>query len=33
MTDETREITITRIFDAPRELVFTAWTDAEHLAK
>jgi len=23
----TRELTITRIFDAPRELVFRAWTD------
>lgn len=27
-----REVTITRIFDAPRALVFTAWTDPEHLA-
>ncbi len=25
-------ITITRIFDAPRELVFMAWTDPDHLA-
>ena len=35
MDDEgtSREITITRIFDAPRELVFEAWTKAEHLAK
>lgn len=35
MTEErvTREITITRIFDAPRDLVFKAWTEAEHLAK
>src|SRR5262249_39726825 len=22
---------ITRVFDAPRELVFKAWTDAEHM--
>ena len=28
-----REITITRIFDAPRALVFKAWTDAKHLAQ
>ena len=26
-----REIVITRIFDAPRELVFKAWTDPKHL--
>jgi uncharacterized protein YndB with AHSA1/START domain len=28
-----REITITRIFDAPRALVFKAWTDAKMLAQ
>jgi uncharacterized protein YndB with AHSA1/START domain len=28
-----REITITRVFDAPRALVFAAWTDATHLAQ
>jgi uncharacterized protein YndB with AHSA1/START domain/ketosteroid isomerase-like protein len=27
-----REITITRVFDAPRELVFRMWTDAKHMA-
>ena len=27
-----REIIISREFDAPRELVFSAWTDAKHLA-
>ena len=27
-----REIVITRIFDAPRTLVFEAWTKAEHVA-
>ena len=27
-----RELTITRVFDAPRELVFKAWTRPEHLA-
>ena len=28
-----REITITRVFDAPRELVWKAWTEPEHLAR
>jgi len=28
-----REIVTTRVFDAPRELVFKAWTDPDHLAK
>ena len=28
-----REITITRVFDAPRALVFKAWTDAAQLAQ
>jgi uncharacterized protein YndB with AHSA1/START domain len=28
-----REITITRVFDAPRALVFAAWTEAKHLAQ
>jgi uncharacterized protein YndB with AHSA1/START domain/ketosteroid isomerase-like protein len=27
-----REVTITRVFDAPRELVFSMWTEAKHLA-
>jgi uncharacterized protein YndB with AHSA1/START domain len=27
------EITIARVFDAPRELVFKAWTDADQVAK
>jgi uncharacterized protein YndB with AHSA1/START domain len=34
--DETtpdREIVQTRVFDAPRSLVFAAWTTPEHLAK
>ena len=33
MTDDgiARELTLTRIFDAPRELVWQAWTDAEHV--
>lgn len=29
----TKEITITRVFDAPRELVYAAWTQAEHLER
>ncbi len=28
-----REIVITRVFDAPRELVFSAWTDPKHVAQ
>jgi uncharacterized protein YndB with AHSA1/START domain len=28
-----REVVITRIFDAPRHLVFRAWTESAHLAK
>jgi uncharacterized protein YndB with AHSA1/START domain len=29
---EERELTITRLFDAPRETVWRAWTDPKHLA-
>lgn len=28
-----REIVSTRVFDAPREVVFRAWSDAKHLAR
>lgn len=28
-----RELTLTRIFDAPREVVFKAWTDPKQLAR
>lgn len=28
-----REIVLSRVYDAPRELVFAAWTKAEHLTK
>ena len=28
-----REIVLSRVFDAPRELVFAAWTKEEHLTK
>ncbi len=30
-TSAERELVITRIFDAPRDLVFKAWTEPEHL--
>jgi uncharacterized protein YndB with AHSA1/START domain len=29
----TREITLTRVFDAPRDVVFKAWTDPDEIAK
>ena len=28
-----KEMVITRVFNAPRELVFKAWTEAEHITK
>lgn len=28
-----REIVLSRVFNAPRELVFKAWTDAQHFSK
>ncbi len=31
-TPTDRDIVITRIFDAPRTVVFEAWTNAEHVA-
>jgi len=31
--DNTKELTLTRVFDAPRELVFKAWTDPQLLAQ
>lgn len=35
VTDEphVNEFVITRVFDAPRELVFRAWTEPEHFAR
>lgn len=33
MPDKKNEIVITRIFDAPRELVWKAWTEPEHCKK
>ncbi len=32
-TEAAGEITITRVFDAPRELVWRAWTEPEQLAR
>jgi uncharacterized protein YndB with AHSA1/START domain len=32
MTDVANEVLITRIFDAPREAVFKAWTDPDEVA-
>ncbi|HEY0450738.1 SRPBCC domain-containing protein [Actinophytocola sp.] len=32
-TASERELVVTRVFDAPRELVFECWTDPDHLAK
>jgi uncharacterized protein YndB with AHSA1/START domain len=31
MTTEDREIVATRVFDAPRDLVWQVWTDPEHI--
>jgi len=28
-----REIVLCRVFDAPRELVFNAWSDTKHFAR
>jgi len=33
VADKNRELVITRIFDAPRELVWQAWTDQAHVAQ
>jgi len=33
MESSEREIVITRVFNAPRELVFRAWTDPKHVAQ
>jgi uncharacterized protein YndB with AHSA1/START domain len=33
MPTATRDLTITRVFDAPRRLVFKLWTDPKHLAR
>jgi uncharacterized protein YndB with AHSA1/START domain len=32
-TQGDRELVITRVFDAPRELVWKAWTDPKHIAQ
>ena len=31
--DEEREVSLTRVYDAPRETVFKAWTDPEQVAR
>ena len=33
MTEKSRVLTLTRVFDAPRELVWTAYTDPKHIVK
>ena len=33
MENAARELLLARVFDAPRKLVFKAWTDPEHVAQ
>jgi uncharacterized protein YndB with AHSA1/START domain len=33
ITPATCDVTVTRVFDAPRDLVFRTWTEPEHLAR
>jgi uncharacterized protein YndB with AHSA1/START domain len=33
MSTKTRVLTLTRVYDAPRELVWTAYTDPKHIVK
>ena len=33
MTSEEQELVLTRVFDAPREVVFKAWTDPKRVAR
>jgi uncharacterized protein YndB with AHSA1/START domain len=33
MAGEQKELVLTRVFDAPRELVYRMWTDPKHLAQ
>jgi len=33
LSETARAITVTRVFDAPRDLVFDAWADSKHLAR
>jgi uncharacterized protein YndB with AHSA1/START domain len=33
MVNEHQELVLTRVFDAPRELVFKVWTDPKHVAR
>jgi uncharacterized protein YndB with AHSA1/START domain len=32
-SDMTRDVTLTRVFDAPRALVWAAWTEPKHMAQ
>jgi len=32
-TNKEKELALTRVFDAPRELVFKVWTDPKHVAQ
>jgi uncharacterized protein YndB with AHSA1/START domain len=33
LSDAARSIVVTRVFDAPRDLVFDAWTDSRHIGR
>jgi uncharacterized protein YndB with AHSA1/START domain len=33
MADAIKTVTLERVFDAPRDLVFAAWTDPKHIAR
>ena len=33
IASEGKELVLTRVFDAPRELVFKVWTDPKHMAQ
>jgi len=33
MPNEEQQLVLTRVFDAPRELVFKVWTDPKHVAR
>ena len=33
MSETMQQVLITKVFDAPRELVWAAWTDPAHVAR
>jgi uncharacterized protein YndB with AHSA1/START domain len=33
MNKKARELALTRVLDAPRDLVWKAWTDPKHMAR